>query len=162
QYDPRTSLYAFLRDRLDLGPADAEERIETVLASPREAALIGTNPALPMLVVHRLSWDQQGRPFERSRTLYRGDRFGVSTRLRNARLQDGQRAAAGVERGGAGKEVGDGSGEHDAVLGAVAERPAAVGERAFEQALDGVGALARGAAADGARERLTQALEAFD
>jgi GntR family transcriptional regulator len=83
EYDPRTSLYAFLRERLDLGPADAEERIETVLASPREAALIGTNPALPMLVVHRLSWDERGRPFERSRTLYRGDRFGVSTRLRN-------------------------------------------------------------------------------
>lgn len=82
EYDPTTSLYKFLHDRLGIGPVDAEERIETVLASPREAGLIGTNPALPMLVVHRLAWDAEGRPLERSRTLYRGDRFAVSTRLR--------------------------------------------------------------------------------
>ena len=33
--------------------AEAEERVETVLATPREALLIGTNPAQPMLLLHR-------------------------------------------------------------------------------------------------------------
>ena len=46
-----------------------------MLATPREALLIGTNPALPMLLVHRVSYDRQRRPIERTRSLYRGDRF---------------------------------------------------------------------------------------
>ena len=57
---------------------DADERIETVLAAPREALLIGTPPALPMLLLHRVSRDTGGRPLERVRTLFRGDRFSFS------------------------------------------------------------------------------------
>jgi GntR family transcriptional regulator len=34
------------------------------------------------LLLHRRSWDAEGRPFERVRTLYRGDRFSFSTELR--------------------------------------------------------------------------------
>jgi GntR family transcriptional regulator len=55
--------------------------LETVLATPREALLIGTPPALPMLLIHRLSRDARGRPLERVRSLYRGDRFSFTTRL---------------------------------------------------------------------------------
>ena len=55
-----------------------------MLATPREALLIGTPPALPMLLLHRRSWDVKGHPFERVRTLYRGDRFSFSTELRSA------------------------------------------------------------------------------
>jgi GntR family transcriptional regulator len=57
------------------------ERIETVLASPREAMLLGTNPAQPMLLMQRTSSDPAGRPIERVRSLYRGDRIGFETRL---------------------------------------------------------------------------------
>lgn len=81
-FDPTTSLYACLRDRLGVEFAEAEERVETVLATPREALLIGTNPALPMLLLHRVSYDNDGEPVERVRSLYRGDRFSFTARLR--------------------------------------------------------------------------------
>ncbi|PSL56321.1 GntR family transcriptional regulator [Saccharothrix carnea] len=81
-FDPTTSLYACLADRLGVVFAEAEERVETVLATPREALLIGTNPALPMLLLHRVSHDNVGEPIERVRSLYRGDRFSFMARLR--------------------------------------------------------------------------------
>ncbi|MGA4849053.1 GntR family transcriptional regulator [Streptomyces sp. G5(2025)] len=80
-FEPDSSFYAYLRDRLGIAFGDADERIETVLATPREALLIGTPPALPMLLIHRLSRDTDGRPLERVRTLYRGDRFSFTTHL---------------------------------------------------------------------------------
>ncbi|WP_173405698.1 GntR family transcriptional regulator [Streptantibioticus cattleyicolor] len=81
EFDPDSSFYAYLRERLGVRFATAEEKIETVLATPREALLIGTPPALPMLLLHRLSRDTGGRPVERVRSLYRGDRFSFTTRL---------------------------------------------------------------------------------
>ncbi|MFJ8844416.1 GntR family transcriptional regulator [Streptomyces cyaneofuscatus] len=81
EFDPDSSFYAYLRDRLGIAFGDADERIETVLATPREALLIGTPPALPMLLLHRLSRDTEGRPLERVRTLFRGDRFSFATHL---------------------------------------------------------------------------------
>jgi len=82
EFDPETSLYAFLREQLGVRFREAEEQIETVLASPREALLIGTSPALPMLLLNRISRDKDGRPIERVRGLYRGDRFSFTTILR--------------------------------------------------------------------------------
>ncbi|MEJ8635206.1 MULTISPECIES: GntR family transcriptional regulator [Streptomyces] len=82
-FDPDSSFYAYLRERLSIAFGDADERIETVLATPREALLIGTPPALPMLLLHRLSRDPDGSPLERVRTLYRGDRFSFTTHLGN-------------------------------------------------------------------------------
>jgi len=81
-FDPATSLYHCLSNRLGVVFAEAEERVETVLATPREAKLVGTNPALPMLLLHRRSLDPDGVPIERVRSLFRGDRFSFSTRLR--------------------------------------------------------------------------------
>lgn len=80
-FDPDSSFYAYLHDRLGVAFGDADERIETVLATPREALLIGTPPALPMLLIHRISRDTRGLPLERVRTLYRGDRFSFTARL---------------------------------------------------------------------------------
>ncbi|MFC7305324.1 GntR family transcriptional regulator [Streptomyces monticola] len=80
-FDPDSSFYAYLRDELGIAFGAADERIETVLATPREALLIGTPPALPMLLIHRISRDTEGRPLERVRTLFRGDRFSFTTHL---------------------------------------------------------------------------------
>ncbi|MDI5962427.1 GntR family transcriptional regulator [Streptomyces sp. SL54] len=80
-FAPDASFYAFLRERLGVEPTVVDERIETVLATPREALLIGTPPALPMLLLHRSSSDAEGRPLERVRSLYRGDRFSFTVRL---------------------------------------------------------------------------------
>ncbi|AVH58546.1 MULTISPECIES: GntR family transcriptional regulator [Streptomyces] len=79
-FNPDSSFYAYLRER-GMAFGSADERIETVLATPREALLIGTPPALPMLLIHRVSRDAEGRPLERVRTLYRGDRFSFTTHL---------------------------------------------------------------------------------
>ncbi|MFJ2603533.1 GntR family transcriptional regulator [Streptomyces sp. NPDC087425] len=79
-FDPDSSFYAHLRAH-GIGFGDADERVETVLATPREALLIGTPPALPMLLIHRISRDPEGRPLERVRSLYRGDRFSFTARL---------------------------------------------------------------------------------
>ncbi|MEN8650210.1 GntR family transcriptional regulator [Streptomyces sp. 21So2-11] len=80
-FEPDSSFYAYLRDRVGVSFGEADERIETVLATPREALLIGTPPALPMLLIHRLSRDVASRPLERVRTLFRGDRFSFTVRL---------------------------------------------------------------------------------
>ncbi len=80
-FEPDSSFYGYLHERLGIGFGDADERLETVLATPREALLIGTPPALPMLLIQRISRDQRGRPLERVRSLYRGDRFSFTTRL---------------------------------------------------------------------------------
>ena len=37
--------------------------------------------ALPMLLLHRVSYDVDGHPVERARSLYRGDRFSFVARL---------------------------------------------------------------------------------
>lgn len=79
-FDPSTSLYAAIRDSgVEFG--SAVERIETVLPSPREAALLETTTAMPMLRLNRRSLDADGRPIELVRALYRGDRIAFETKL---------------------------------------------------------------------------------
>ncbi len=79
-YDPTTSLYAALRAAgVDFG--SARERIQTVLASPREAALLECTTALPMILLHRRTVDVEDRPVERVRSLYRGDRIAFEAQL---------------------------------------------------------------------------------
>ncbi|MEU6855011.1 GntR family transcriptional regulator [Actinacidiphila alni] len=85
---PDTSFYAFLRERIGTEPVVVDERIETVLATPREALLIGTPPALPMLLLHRSSKDGAGEPLERVRSLYRGDRFSFTVHLEKRDKRD--------------------------------------------------------------------------
>jgi GntR family transcriptional regulator len=75
------SLYALLESRYGVVPASAEETIETVLAPPAAARLLGTDAATPMLLLTRSSRDADGRPVEYVRSLYRGDRFRFLVQL---------------------------------------------------------------------------------
>jgi GntR family transcriptional regulator len=75
------SLYALLESRYGVVPASAEETIETVLAPPAAARLLGTDAATPMLLLTRSSRDAEGRPVEYVRSLYRGDRFRFRVQL---------------------------------------------------------------------------------
>ncbi len=70
-----SSLYAVLRASYSTVLVRAEETIETVLASPSEAGMLETGTGLPLLLLTRTSWDEQGRPVEYVRSLYRGDRY---------------------------------------------------------------------------------------
>ena len=79
-FDPATSLYAAIRaSGVEFGTA--VERIETALASPREAALLDTSTAMPMLLLNRRTVDGEGNPIEVVRALYRGDRIAFETTL---------------------------------------------------------------------------------
>lgn len=77
-----TSLYTALAEVYDVHLAEAEETIETSLATPREAGLLGTDVGLPMLMLSRHSLDAQGEPVEWVRSVYRGDRYKFVARLR--------------------------------------------------------------------------------
>ena len=93
---PTTSLYAAIRATgVEFG--SAVERVETVLASPREAALLESTTAMPMLRLHRRSLDTDDRPIEVVRSLYRGDRVAFEALL-NDRAPDGTPAARRVDR----------------------------------------------------------------
>ena len=77
-----TSLYTALAEVYDVRLAEAEETIETSLATPREAGLLGTDVGLPMLMLSRHSLDRDGQPVEWVRSVYRGDRYKFIPRLR--------------------------------------------------------------------------------
>ena len=79
--DPGGSLYQCMERELGVVWAEATERIETALASPREALLLQTTPSSPMLLMQRVSRDPSGVPIEKVRSLYRGDRIGFEARL---------------------------------------------------------------------------------
>lgn len=75
------SLYQILRERFGVELGHAEETIETALASPEEAEVLGADVGLPMLLLSRHSFDTAGRPVEWVRSLYRGDRYKFVARL---------------------------------------------------------------------------------
>jgi GntR family transcriptional regulator len=70
-----TSLYQVLRERFDVEMGHAEETIETALAGPYEAELLGADVGMPMLLLSRHSFDTEERPVEWVRSVYRGDRY---------------------------------------------------------------------------------------
>ncbi|MCD0482867.1 GntR family transcriptional regulator [Streptacidiphilus sp. ASG 303] len=76
------SLYTALREVYGVTVAEAEETIETSLATPREAELLGSDVGLPMLLLSRHSYAADGEPVEWVRSLYRGDRYKFVARLK--------------------------------------------------------------------------------
>lgn len=71
----RGSLYRTLREVYGIELAEVTDVIETVLADPREAALLGVETGLPMLLVHRTGFTADGARVEWTRSVFRGDRF---------------------------------------------------------------------------------------
>jgi GntR family transcriptional regulator len=69
------SLYAALDLGYGVRLGKAEETIETALASPAEAALLGVDTGLALLLLSRHSFDVAGSPVEWGRSVYRGDRY---------------------------------------------------------------------------------------
>nr|WP_307787568.1 GntR family transcriptional regulator [Mycolicibacterium sp. S2-37] len=79
-FEPTTSLYAAIRGSGVQFDA-AMERVETALPSPREAALLGTTTAMPVLMLNRRTVDTTEAPIEVVRALYRGDRVAFEALL---------------------------------------------------------------------------------
>jgi GntR family transcriptional regulator len=76
------SLYELLAAGYGVELAEAEETIETVLASPADARLLGVDAGLPLLLLSRRAFDTAGTPVEWSQSWYRGDRYKFVTRTR--------------------------------------------------------------------------------
>jgi GntR family transcriptional regulator len=79
------SLYEALEAGYGVRLGRAQETIETALASPDEAALLGVEVGLALLLASRHSFDPDGRPVEWGRSLYRGDRYKLVAQLTGAR-----------------------------------------------------------------------------
>ena len=79
------SLYDVLRDQAGLVPSAADTTVEAVAAGDGIADLLGLSPSWPVLVTTQTTFDQQGRPLEASRIVYRGDRYRFRARLTVAR-----------------------------------------------------------------------------
>lgn len=75
ELEARDSLYRTMAEVYRMRPAHVQDIIETMLADPTEAGLLGVDPGLPVLVVHRTAWDETGRAIEWTRSIFRGDRF---------------------------------------------------------------------------------------
>ena len=80
--DRASSLYEILASAYGVELAQAEETIETVLASPADARLLGVDAGLPLLLLSRRAFDAAGAPVEWSQSWYRGDRYKFLTRTR--------------------------------------------------------------------------------
>ncbi len=87
QLERHASLYETLRTDYGIHLAEAEETIETVLADPHDALLLGVDPGIPLLLLSRHAIDSTGQPVEWAQSWYRGDRYKFVTRLkRNSTL----------------------------------------------------------------------------
>ncbi|GHF73855.1 GntR family transcriptional regulator [Amycolatopsis bartoniae] len=75
------SLYAVLREQFGVQMERAEETIETSLAGPVEAELLGADVGMPVLLLSRHSFGSDGKPVEFVRSIYRGDRYKFVTTL---------------------------------------------------------------------------------
>jgi GntR family transcriptional regulator len=82
ELERRGSLYATLQEAYGITLDVVEDTVETVLADPGQAALLGVDTGLPMLLVHRTAWDVDGRLVEWTRSVFRGDRFRFVARQR--------------------------------------------------------------------------------
>jgi GntR family transcriptional regulator len=77
----RGSLYSALREDYGIRISDVEDTVETKLAGPEEVRLLDVEMGAPMLLVHRLGLDPDGRPVEWTESVFRGDRFRFVARM---------------------------------------------------------------------------------
>ncbi|AHH98373.1 GntR family transcriptional regulator [Kutzneria viridogrisea] len=76
------SLYELLRMRYEVVAEEAVQTTEPTVTDSLEAELLGVPEFAPALLFERTTRDVTGRVVEYSRSLYRGDRYRITTRLR--------------------------------------------------------------------------------
>lgn len=74
------SLYRALREEYGAVVATVEDIVETALADPVTADLLGVETGLPMLLARRTAWDADANLVEWTESRFRGDRFRYMSR----------------------------------------------------------------------------------
>jgi GntR family transcriptional regulator len=76
------SLYHLLRVRYEIVVTDAVQTIEPTVTDATEAELLGVPRYAPALMFERTTRDTAERVVEYTRSIYRGDRYRITTHLR--------------------------------------------------------------------------------
>ncbi|MBV9919937.1 MAG: GntR family transcriptional regulator [Pseudonocardia sp.] len=84
ELDRRGSLYATLREAYGVALRAVEDTVQTHVADPETAELLGVETGHPLLLIHRLGEAEGGLPVEWTRSAYRGDRFRFVARTATA------------------------------------------------------------------------------
>ncbi|MFD7227643.1 GntR family transcriptional regulator [Streptomyces sp. NPDC059881] len=92
--------YTHLRERLGISLAHATQSIEPTVLGEDEARLLDVPVLSPALLFDRVTVDASDRPVEYVRSLYRGDRYRIVSRLAVGR-DDGGRPVADASRASA-------------------------------------------------------------
>ena len=72
------SLYAVLEQRCGLRLKRARQTLESTVTNDYESQLFGVAPSTAMILLEGVTYDEQERPAEYFKALYRGDRFKFS------------------------------------------------------------------------------------
>lgn len=75
------STYDLMEKEYGVTAVRARQSLEPVVATEYEAKLLGIKPGAPLMLERRLSLDQDDRPVEYGKDLYRGDRFRFVTEI---------------------------------------------------------------------------------
>ncbi len=75
------SFYELLRTRYEVVPATAVQIIEPTVTDPDESGLLGVPQHSPALLFERTTRDNGGRVIEYTRSIYRGDRYRITSHL---------------------------------------------------------------------------------
>lgn len=71
----RCSLYQLMRDVYGVRLSGAQHTLEAVLANDYESELFGVQTGMPMILLQGVTYDEEDRPVEAFKAVYRGDRF---------------------------------------------------------------------------------------
>jgi GntR family transcriptional regulator len=75
------NFYQLLRERYGVAVAEAVQTMEPTVANPEQAELLDVDVYAPLLQIERTTRDTTGRTVEFARSVYRGDRYRITTRL---------------------------------------------------------------------------------
>ena len=75
------NFYKLLRDRYDVIVSDAVQSIEPTVTNPDQADLLDVPVYAPVLLIERTTRDTTGRIVEFARSIYRGDRYRIISKL---------------------------------------------------------------------------------
>jgi GntR family transcriptional regulator len=76
------NFYRLLHERYGITVLDAVQTLEPAVANPEQAELLDTEVFAPLLRIERTTRDTTGRTVEFARSVYRGDRYRITSKLR--------------------------------------------------------------------------------